>query len=142
MGGTGRLFSHFLWLTSFLWRKRWKVHNTNPSFFRLYNCPRIFITIGPMIKKKNRSTLTTMSRGDTMSAEKPFSWNLLVFTTSKDNSAQCFWATRLILAWKEAEWSALQKKGKFFFYSNFSNFQKNFNKRKLKTSMKNIFLNT
>ena len=59
---------------SFSMKKTRKKYTTFiPVFFRFHMGPKVFNTIGPIIKKKIGSIFTTISRDDTMSAEKPHS---------------------------------------------------------------------
>ena len=53
-----------------------------PVILQFYMCPQIFITIGPIAKKKIRSTVMTISHDDAMSAEKFALLKCINFTTS------------------------------------------------------------
>ena len=77
-------------------------------------CPRILITFGPIKAKKIGSKVKMISHNDSMSAEKPLSWNVLVLQLLK-KPAPSFLPESLILAWIEAEWMAQQKYREFFF---------------------------
>ena len=74
-----------------------------PVISPFYKCSQFFNT-----------TVTTISHDDTMSAEKITFLKFISFTIYKHTSAHSFWATRVGLVLKEAEWSALQKHRKFF----------------------------
>ena len=55
----------------------------------------------------------------TLSAEKTALLKCISYTASKEISVHRFWATRLIITSKEAEWSALQKYREFYPFFEF-----------------------
>ena len=72
MEGTGSLFSPFY---------------VNDFLIPILQVYTIFNYARTNNKEKKWGTITIISLNDTMSAEKPLPWNLLVFTTSKETSA-------------------------------------------------------
>ena len=82
VGGTGSLFSRFLWITRSLWRKREKLHKSHPSCLPILYVSTNF-NYDRTNDKKNKLTCT-------MSAQKTTLLECISLTTSKETSAHSF----------------------------------------------------
>ena len=99
-------------------------------------CSQIFFMMGSLIKRKKEWEYghEDNSRWHCV-CRKTALLKCISFTASKETSVNNFWPSRLILMWKVAEWSALQK---YRVYFKFLNFQRIYKLRKLKIFIKKL----